>query len=223
MPGDSVLKFDDLNLKIGQIIQLHPDPKNSQERYDCMLVGCLPGDAVIVTAASDGSFPIVQEGQNIVIRVMSANGVALFPTTVLYVADVPTFMVYLDFPKAIKFKLVRSASRVDVALPVLASNLNQRGMQNVAGKITDISLGGARVELFEEGGEVGDLLELRGKFQVGEIQRRLSIRALIRSKRKSGDSFTYGLEFNEEDEEKLLILFGFIFNLMAFGSVQKVS
>ena len=223
MSKEDTLSLQDLNLKIGQVVQLHPSSDNVQERYDCTLIGCLPLESVIVTAPASGIFPQLSEGQQVVIRVMSANGVALFPTTVLYISDVPAFMVYLDFPKSIKFKLVRSASRVDVALPVLASNLVARQFGNIPGKLTDISIGGARAEFFSEIGKVGEGVELKGKFQIAKIQRTMSIRAVICSvSTLENNHHSCGLSFDEGDEDKLLILFGFIFNAMAFGSVQQV-
>lgn len=221
---DQVLKFDDLNLTIGQTIQIHPNTDIAHERFDCLLVGCLPGESVIVTAPPEtGHFPEVSEGQRVVIRVLSANGVALFPTTVLFVAEVPVFMVYLDFPQAIKFKLVRTASRVEVALPVLVANLSGKKISGEPGKISDISIGGARIELAIDVGDIGDQLELKGKFKVGDITRILVLLASIVKKKPSEKGFIYGVSFLEADEEKLLILFGYIFNSMAFGRVQVIS
>ncbi|MFT7561182.1 MAG: c-di-GMP-binding flagellar brake protein YcgR [Flavobacteriales bacterium] len=218
------LNFDDLDLKIGQTIQIHPSLENQNERHDCTLIGCLPGQSIIVTASESGEFPSVEEGQRIVIRIMLPNGVALFPTTVLYVTDIPTLMVYLDIPKAVKFRLIRSASRIDVAMPVLASNLTNSAISHIAGKISDISTGGAGIEMYEALGEPGDSIILKGKFDIEGIQRRVSIRALIRSgKQLKSGQYSYGIQFNEEDEDQLLVLFGFIFNLMAFGNVQKIS
>lgn len=154
---------------------------------------------------------------------MSSNGVALFPTTVLFVGDVPVFMVYLDFPKAIQFKLVRNATRVDVALPILVSNKSREGVRGVVGKITDISTTGARINVFDDVGEAGELIELKGKFEVGEIRRKVNVEAIIRSKPEiTGEVVTYGVEFHEEDEEKLIVLFGFIFSAIAYGKSQTV-
>lgn len=188
-----------------------------------MLVGGLPGEAVIITAPPDGEMPLLQEGQQIAIRVHLPNGVALFPTTVLYVADVPVFLAYLDVPQAIKYKQVRSAARVNVALPVLVSNKTREGIRGIVGKITDISTTGARVDLFDDVGEAGELIELKGKFEVGAIRKLVQVEAIIRSKPEiTGEAVTYGIEFHEPDEEKLIVLFGFIFSAIASGKSQSV-
>ncbi|WP_370978099.1 flagellar brake protein [Agaribacterium sp. ZY112] len=225
MTTESSPCFNDLNIKLGQVVQIHPDPAQPQARCDCLLVGSLPGESILITAAPGAEdFPHLEVGQQVVIRVMSANGVALFQTCVLFISDMPVFMVYLDFPQAVQFRMVRSASRVEVALPVLVYSLSCPAQSGVAGKIADISLGGAGLELYEDVGEAGDLLELKGKFDVGGIRRTVKLKAEIKNKkaRASGNT-SYGIAFSESDEEKLLVLFGFIFNSMAFGDVQSVS
>lgn len=216
--------FEDLHLKFGQVIQIHPNPGKSKDRFNCILVGCLPNEAVIITAPESGSFPVLKEGDAIAIRVMSANGVAIFPTLVLHIAEIPVYLVYLDFPKAIRFRMIRNASRVEVALPILVTNRDQHGIRGVAGRILDISLSGARIGFNQDIATKGDVLEIKGKFDVAGIRRTLSIQALARSKALLDNGhYEYGVEFREQDEEKLLVLFGYIFNAMAFGKTQKIE
>jgi len=218
------LRFDDLDLKFGQVIQLHPSVENGTERYDCILVGCLPGEAVIITAPEDGRFPLLEAGGRVVIRVMSCNGVALFPTTILHVGESPVYLVYLDFPKSIQFKLVRNASRVDVALPILVSNIQKKALRGIVGRIVDISLSGAQLNVDDNIGEMGDRLELKGKFEVSSIKRTLGIQAVIKAKHCNAEgAYAYGVEFHEKDEDKLLVLFGYIFNAMALGQPKKIQ
>lgn len=222
MNAPSTLEFEELGLSIGQILQLHPQP-NSKEKYECMLVGGLPGEAVIITAPPDGEMPLLEEGQQIAIRVMLPNGVALFPTTVLFVAEVPVFLAYLDIPQAIKYKQVRRAERVNVALPILVSNKSREGIRGIVGKITDISTTGARIDLFDDVGEAGELIELKGKFEVAGVKRLVNVEAIVRSKPEiTGEAVTYGVEFHEPDEDKLIVLFGFIFSAIASGKTQRV-
>jgi hypothetical protein len=153
------------------------------------------------------------------VRIKLPSGVALFPTTVLFISEIPTLIVYLDYPRDIKFKRVRAA-RVNVVLPILANNTTDTDFMGVAGKIVDISTSGARVEMFEPLGKVGDLVEIKGKFQVGGIMRTLGIQSVIRAE-KPGNA--YGIEFFEQNEDKLLVLLGFIFHAMAYGETQTIA
>jgi c-di-GMP-binding flagellar brake protein YcgR len=153
---------------------------------------------------------------------MLAGGIALFPSTVLFVGEVPAILVFLDYPRDIKFKQVRGALRVDVTLPVLASNTIDQRFTAVPGKIVDLSVTGARLHMFEELGDVGHEVEVKGKFQIENVQRLLQIRALIRTRSVKGGVFAYGIEFSGGDEDNLIVLMGFTFHAIAFGHLQVI-
>lgn len=222
MSEEQILNFSELGVQMGQSLEILPRAEGVKTFSDCIILGMIPDQSLILSVPESGMFPDVQEGQDVVIRVFMDQGVALFNSTILYISDVPLYMVYLDFPSEIKFKRVRKAARVDVTLPVLASNPSN-GASGIAGKFIDISAGGAGLELYEDLGEVDDDVIIRGKFPVGNIQRLLSIKATIRfKKQKNSRAYVYGVEFNEGEEDDRLVLFGFIFNAMAFGNVQKI-
>ena len=105
-----------------------------------------------------------------------------------------------------------------VAQPILVSNLDNGALMGVAGKLVDVSTGGGRVQMFDQLGEVGDNIELKGKFQIHGITRMLTVRACIRKKEGSD----YGIQFIEEDEDKLIVLMGFIFNAMLTGETDVI-
>ncbi|PCK09897.1 MAG: acetolactate synthase [Alteromonadaceae bacterium] len=223
MADDEALVFDDLDMRMGQTIHLISSSKSGSAGNDCILLGAIPDESLILTAPSSGVFPSVSEGESVIIRSLQADGVVLFDSTVLFVTDVPMFMVYIDFPTNIQFKKIRNASRVHVSLPVLVSNLTTKANAAAVGKVCDISTTGAALEMSESVGGVGDNLSIKGKFKIGSIQRMLAIKGVIRSRKtKKNGAFVYGVEFHEGDEDDLIILFGFIFNAMAFGKIQKI-
>ncbi|WNO10153.1 PilZ domain-containing protein [Teredinibacter sp. KSP-S5-2] len=222
MSSHEILQFDDLDLHVGNIVQIHPNPKEST-RFDCTYIGGIPGEAVIVSVSPTGEFPVVKEGQKVAIRTSTAIGIAMFPTTVLFISEIPTLMVYLDIPQAIKHKSVRTAMRVEVSLPILVSSTVDRSLRGITGKIADISVSGAGLLLERSVGEVGEKVEIKGKFEVAGIQRLLSIEVMIRSKiQRSNGDFFYGVEFLKGSEDKMLVLFGYVFNAMAIGKIQSV-
>ena len=221
MSDPTLVSFSELDLGFGQELFILPDINDKKAMFDCVLVGCIPDECVMVTAPASGLFPHVEAGQRILVRIRLASGVALFPTTVLFIGEIPTLIVYLDYPRDIKFKRVRAA-RVNVTLPILANNISDSTKVGIAGKIVDISTSGARVELFQALGAVGDIIEIKGKFEVGGILRVISIQSVIRAV-IGGHPAAYGIEFFEQNEDKLLVLLGFIFHAMAFGQSQIVS
>ncbi len=221
--SEEKLEFDELEISIGQTVEVLPKSSEEKAFSDVLLLGAIPGEALIITAPASGIFPKMEEGEKVVMRVKLADGVAIFASSVLFISDVPMYMVYLDFPTDISFKRIRNASRVSVKLPVLVSNVSSPEFCGIAGQITDISTTGAGLALTEYAGENGDEINMKGKFSVGNIQRVLAIRAVIRATKKKTDALTiYGVEFLEDDENDLLVLFGFIFNAMAFGKIQNI-
>lgn len=222
MNDPTMVEFGGLDLTFGQELFILPDSNDKKLIFECVLVGCIPNECIMVTAPSSGLFPKVVQGQRVLIRIKLPSGVALFPTTILFIGELPTLIVYCDYPRDIKFKLVRAA-RVNVALPVLCNNLTMSNKSAVTGKIADISTTGARIDMFEPLGVPGNIIEMKGKFSVGGITRVVGIQSIIRAIIPSKDGASYGVEFFEKDEDKLIILMGFIFNAMTHGNTQLIS
>ncbi len=216
--ADDRIDFDALKITFGQQLLMYPNPSDKTMVFSCTLIGCMGGESLIVGPSGEGVFPALAEGQKVVVRVFLDSGVALFPTTVLYVTDVPANMIYLDFPPVIQFKRLRAAKRVVVAQPILVNNLDNKAYMGVAGKLLDVSTGGGRIEVFDELGVAGDRIVIKGKFQVHGISRLLSVDACIRQKNNK----EYGVQFVEQDEDKLIFLMGFIFNAMLTGTADAI-
>lgn len=222
--SEEKLDFSELNIAIGQLVDVLPQQSTTKEFSQVVVVGAIPQQALIITAPESGIFPRLEVGEKLVFRLGLADGLAIFAAHVLFISEVPAFMVYVDFPGVVTFKRVRNATRVSVSLPVLVSNISSKQQSGLAGRIIDISTTGAGLEMFDPLGSSGDRIKIKGKFSVGSIQRVLSIDAVIRiSKRLSDKVIFYGIEFLESDENDLLVLFGFIFNAMSFGKIKKME
>ncbi|MEY4589360.1 MAG: hypothetical protein RL497_1436 [Pseudomonadota bacterium] len=215
----SMVSFSELDISFGHELFLIPDLNNKQQLFECVLVGCIADASLMVSAPASGLFPRIACGQPVLVRIRLSSGVALFPSTVLFISETPTLIVYLDYPRDIKFKRVRAA-RVFVALPIVAANLTHAAISAVSGNIVDVSTSGARIETQEVLGNLGDLVEINGRFQVGGIARILTIQCVIRSEKTDK---SYGVEFFEQSEDKLLVLLGFIFQALAFNPTQPVG
>jgi hypothetical protein len=218
MSEPSMVSFSELELGFGYELFLIPDLNNKQQLFESVLAGCISEECLMVTAPASGLFPRVECGQRVLVRIRLPSGVALFPTTVLFISETPTLIVYLDYPRDIKFKRVRAA-RVFVSLPILVNSKIDDSIFGVAGKIVDVSTSGARIESSDRLGTVGDLIEIKGKFQVGNMVRMLTINCIIRAEKANK---IYGVEFSEQNEDKLLVLLGFIYQAMVFNNAQAV-
>lgn len=218
----TTMTFEEMGLNYGKSMSLFCDPTDKNAEYECMLIGCLPGESVIIGPGASGVLPRLEEGQRVFVRAKLNSGVAIFPSIVLFVSEIPTIMVYLDFPEEIKFKRVRSALRVKTTLPVLGNNLDDTRFTTIAGKIVDISVVGAGLEMYEELGRPGQRIEIKGKFKLDFIQRMLTIPAVIRTCGQRDGARLYGVQFDDVEEDVLLMLFGFTYHEMAFKQIDSV-
>lgn len=222
--SEEKLNFSELDISIGQLVDVLPQQSTTKAFTQVVVVGTIPQQALIITAPESGIFPKLDVGEKLIFRLGLSDGLAIFAAQVLFISEVPAFMVYVDLPGVVTFKRVRNATRVSVSLPVLVSNVSSKQQSGLAGRIIDISTTGAGLEMFDPLGSNGDRIKIKGKFTVGSIQRVLSIDAVIRmSKRVSEKIVFYGIEFLESDENDLLVLFGFIFNAMSFGKIKKMD
>src|SRR5690606_7157925 len=121
-------------------------------------------------------------GQKILARMMVANGVGAFACTVESQGGDPYPILYLTYPGEVTFKGIRGATRVVVDQPVTATNSSVLSEEQVSGKLADISVTGARLELDEVLGDIGDKIQLATRVNVAGIQRDLMVEAILRSR-----------------------------------------
>ncbi len=216
------MKFEDLKLGYGYPVQLQSQSEGQAQRCTSKIIGCVPGQGILMTPARGKAR--LRSGQKIVVRIMVGNGICLFPAVIESVVAQPLPMMQLSYPKQVSFKEIRGATRVDVELAVSAQNLSSLPERSSDGMIADISTSGARLEVADPIGEVGDELTLKGVVNVGPIQRELDIGAVIRSRierstREVEENLpaVYGVEFTEQDEDKLLLLYAFVYSELAMA------
>jgi len=214
------MKFEDLKLDYGYPVQLQTGSGDIKEqRVGCRLVGCVPGKSIMVSQPRNVR---LRSGQRLVARFMVANGICLFPVTIESIVNLPLPMICLSYPSKVSFKEIRGATRVDVNLSIEAFNLGGFEERDCQGRLGDVSTSGAKIELTEALAEVGEELVIRGEVNVASIQRQLDIKTVVRSRiersTKEQDAeypAVYGVEFSETDEDKLLLLYAYVYSEMA--------
>ncbi|MDQ2075064.1 flagellar brake protein [Marinimicrobium sp. ABcell2] len=218
------MKFEELKLSPGYPLQIQvSDPSGQSDRWPCRLIGAVPGRSLLISVPrSGGRLVRFRPGQKILARMMVANGVGAFASVVEAQTADPYPLIYLSHPKDISFKGVRGATRVGVEQPVIATNLSALSEQQVSGKLADISVTGARLELDTVLGDIGDKILLQTRVEVAGIERDLTIEAILRSRieRSTQEStqnlpVVYGIEFTETDEERRLLLYAYVFSQIA--------
>jgi len=218
------MTFDDLKLLPGYPLQIQVQTSaGMSERCPCRFVGAMPGRTLLLSVPRiEGKLLRLRAGQKIVARTMIANGVGVFSAQVEAQIQEPYPLLYLSYPKEVGFKGIRGATRVGLDLPLLAINHSSLEPREVRGRAVDISVSGARIELDDPLGELGDKLELQAGVTVSDVARDLRVQAVIRSRveRSTREQnreapVVYGVEFNETDEDRRLLLMAYVFSLIA--------
>ncbi|WP_439134234.1 flagellar brake protein [Pseudomaricurvus sp.] len=214
------MKFEEIKLESGFVLYLQTDTLEDQEkRINCRYIGALPGKYLLATHPANTR---LRTGQKLVVKAMIANGIAVFPVTVESVMKSPVSIVYFTYPPKISVKQIRSATRVNVNLAVNVKNNSQLTDAAVEGRLADLSTSGAKIELKDVVGEVGDELVLEASIQLGDIHRQMSLKSVIRARidrstKEQDEAFpaVYGLEFLNNDEDNRLLLQAYVYRQLA--------
>jgi hypothetical protein len=214
------MKFEDLKLTYGYPLQLQVNNSAGQpERFSCRLIGCMPGRSILLSVPrASGKLLRFRAGQKMVVRMMVDNGIGLFASVVETQTAEPYPILHVNYPEQVSFKGIRGATRVNVDLPIQVKNLSVINEEVMKGTIADISISGARMELLEPVGEIGDKIRISARVTILNMVRELMVDAIIRSRLERSTQeadknlpAVYGVEFTEEDEEKRLLLCAYVF------------
>jgi len=212
------MKFEDMKLVYGYPLQLQTSNVSGQpERFSCRLIGCLPGRSILLSVPKmAGKLVRFRTGQKVVARMMVDNGIGIFASVVETQTADPYPILHISYPDNVSFKGIRGATRVAIDQPVEVFNMANLS-EAIAGTIVDISVTGARIEAGAMLGNAGDQIQIGMRVTVSNIVRDLTVQAIIRSRVEADpDGFTsnivaYGVEFIPPEEDKLLMLYAFVY------------
>ncbi len=218
------MKFEDFNVGNGYQMQLQVTNSAGQhQRLACELIGCLPGQTILLTQPNFRGRPVrLRSGQKVVGRIMIANGICVFSSAVETLSTSPYPVLHISYPNNVSFKEIRGATRVDVSLPIEVVNTSSLHGTEAQGRMGDISTTGARLELAGEAGEIGDEIRIRGQVDIAGIEREMTIKAVLRARierttHESNEAFPaiYGVEFVDKSEDRRLLLYSYVFYQIA--------
>jgi len=217
------MKFEDLKLSYGYPLQLQANNSGQPERFSCRLIGCVSGRNILLSVPRQaGKYLRFRPGQKLVARLMVGNGVGLFACAVETQTTEPYPILFVTCPTNVSFRGIRGATRVRVELPIEVANLNATTEKLVSGIIADISNTGARMEMCDAVGGIGDQILVKCTVEVLGISRELELDAVIRSRVERSTQeidenlpAIYGIEFVEKDEDRRLLLYAYVFSQLA--------
>ncbi|BFM10463.1 hypothetical protein R50072_06160 [Simiduia litorea] len=217
------MKFEDYKLPFGYPLALEgASAGGAPFKFASKIIGCIPGDVLILSHPRAAKASTLRSGQKILVTIMAGNGVLAFASVIDQIIAQPRSLVFLTYPTKLSFKEIRGATRVEIRVPIEASSLSGLITAKTSGVITDISTSGARIELTESIGDIGGSMELTGTVTIARLEERFNFPAIIRSRverstRESEAEFPaiYGIEFDEVPHSQRLLLYAFVYSLLA--------
>lgn len=210
----------------GQRIEIQISGLNVPARFQTEFVGIVNNRWFIVMMPDSKKYGELRdglyEGVPIVVRFVLENDngeIVAFRTDIEYVLAHPTKMLFLDWPKSVESRVIRSGRRFDAFLPVTLDKLDETSVVgSQQGTMMDISESGCRVrfELEEETDEVAESTETKiqwapsdkAKLQVHQKNREpVVLTAIIRQVHKKDRGLELGIQFSSQEKDRINSLF----------------
>lgn len=178
------MRFSDLGLKMGDIMQLQISP-DSDARYPVKLIGFLPDCSVIISAPVEKQKKVVflREDQMVTLRFVVNNVASGFSAKVLVMRTSPSPYIHLAMPKQVEAVEVRSAVRVNCDIAATLTNQTQN-THPARVIVTNLSVLGGRFECREQLALVDDELSLTMTLELDDIQKVVTLDCRVNNKGK---------------------------------------
>lgn len=208
----------DIDLQIGDMMQLELGLDNSSTRHMVRAIGMLPGASILVTSPMrNGKILPVREGQPVVMRCFARNHASAFSARVLRSATHPYPYLHLSFPDQTQDVVVRNSRRIEVKLIAIARVQRTAGQADelIAATIGDLSTSGAMLETPVSLGPQGTKLKISVKLPVDGIgEREIAIDCIVRSRHEiegGAGRHSHGVEFLALDPLQTLTLRAYVY------------
>lgn len=207
--------LDQVPIKIGDVVQLQPlNEQSANERMTARLIGFVPGKSVMIsTPVKNGKMVALRDGQAFLIRLFSGKSVYGFASHVVRQSNFHCSYVHFSYPRIVRGQILRHGVRAPV--DVIAHVTNDAGA-SAAGRIQDLSTGGARLISKSVLGQPNDDLMINVRIRFDHYNEYLHIKGRIRSVNLSEDetSAIHGIQFIELPADYKFVLTAFIYRFL---------
>lgn len=219
--GEGILKFQELNLKIGDRLQLEPPAQLKADRCIVRVLGYLENVSLLVTAPfGNGMYLPLLEGEVVFIRGFSRRCAFGFNASIRRVCKLPFNYLHLSFPDEVRGTIIRKSPRVKTR--IITTITASGGIEDApqTGTITNLSSTGAQLTAKKSLGDVGEKIKLAFRVSLYDMDTFLTTFGTIRrvfseEKRGALDSqVRYGIEFNDLEPNDRIILQSLIYQQM---------
>jgi hypothetical protein len=215
-PQEESVSFDAIKLMPDDTLQLQPLLEGQTERYTVRVIGIMKPRSVLVTAPLvDGKLIFIRDGQTFLIRAFSGLNVCAFKAKVLKAQLQPFPYLHLSYPDNVQAMRIRKAMRAPANI-IVAVHESEEGRQVGAGKMVDISVGGAKLLSSMTLGKKDQTLWLSFKVKLGDMEEYVKTPAIIRSLGEEEDEQgkpmkAFGIQFGELTQAQRLIIMNLVY------------
>jgi c-di-GMP-binding flagellar brake protein YcgR len=215
-PQEESLSFEAIKLMPDDTLQMQPLMEGQTERFTVRVIGLMKPKSVLVTAPMvDGKLIFIRDGQTYLIRAFSGLNVCAFKARVLKSQLQPFPYLHLSYPDSVQAMRIRKAMRAPAGI-IAAVHESEEGRQIGAGKMVDISVGGAKMLSSAILGKKDQNLWLSFKVKLGDMEEYVKTPAIIRSLGEEDDEQgkpmkSFGMQFGELTQAQRLIIMNLVY------------
>lgn len=217
--GQHTYPFAEMNLKVGDRLQIQPPAQLSPERFIVKLIGYLNNVSLLVTAPvnADGQHLQLLEGEKLVVRVFASQNAFGFASTVERVCRLPFEYLHLSFPAEVQGMIIRKSPRVRTKI---IASVSTDQVDSAPAIIANLSATGALLDARRELAQKGDFIKLSFRVNLHNTEAYLTVNTVVRAvftdeTLDGGAVFTHhGLEFVDLPANDSMILQSMIYQQM---------
>lgn len=168
--------------------------------------------AIVASASAGADF---RPGVKVAVSMTSPTGIVTFASEILAASAVPFPHVFLQYPRLVNLRHVRSAVRVNVGVSAQVANFSADDhCEMQPAQIVDMSVRGLKLSSKQVLGDIGDELAVHMYLTLDDIVRDIMLTGIIRTRTAVADGETCGVEFTQLDENKRVLLYAYVFNMV---------
>jgi len=211
--------LDEVKLMPGDVLQLQSMVEGQQERLTVRIIGVMKPKSVLVTApVIDGKLIFVRDAQPFLVRAFSGLNVCAFKSKVLKAQHAPFPYLHLAYPDTVQVMRIRKAVRARVQ--VITAIYDQSGGKQIgAGRIVDLSVGGAKILSPSATGSKDQPIFLAFKIKLDDLEEIVETSATVRSITSEEDEdgrkvTALGVQFEELLPQQRLIIMNLVYQYL---------
>lgn len=214
---ETITTLDVSHIRIGDTLQMQSTAE--APRLLVKVIGYLKNRGLIVTVPeADGEFVMLKDGLSFIVRFFSGQHAYAFTSTVVKQTSMPFPHVYLSYPREVRGLEIRKDSRIDVDLIAAIGMEGEGAAASGAGKIVNLSTGGAALRTKTRVGKKGDTISIKFKLLIHDIQSYTVFDSIIRTVTEDSSDptmpYLYGLQFVNPEPPMTLAVAAFVYQKM---------